>query len=102
MRRSDQLAHALRDVVGQYLQKEMEFPVDTFVTVTGTRISGDARVATVFVSVLPSARGEEVLRILLEERYALQGMVHRAVDRHPAPELHFELARDSAESDQHP
>lgn len=97
-RRSEQLAHALRDVVGHYLQREMEFPEDTLVTVTSARVSGDARVATVLVSVLPAARGTETLQILKDERYAVQGVVNRTIDRHPAPEIQFELAGDTPEA----
>jgi ribosome-binding factor A len=94
-RRTEQLAHALRDVVGRYLQKEVEFPHNTLVTITSARVSGDGRTTMLCVSVLPAARGAEVLQILQDERYAVQGMVHRAVDRHPAPEIQFELVADA-------
>lgn len=91
MRRPEQLAHALRDLVGEYVQRTTEFPHGTVVTVTRTEVGGDGKTATVFVSVLPEERQDEVLTLLQGERYALQGAVNRAIDRHAAPQVQFAL-----------
>jgi ribosome-binding factor A len=81
---------ALREVISQGLV-ELKDPRIGFVTVTGVRTSPDLRQATVFVSVLGSARKQErALAGLESSRGILQGRVNRELHLKRTPQLAFE------------
>lgn len=88
-RRTEQLAHALRDLVGAYLARSLEFPAGVLVTVTRASVSGNRRVATIFVSVYPPAEAPQALDALTQHLFEIQGEVNRAIGRRPAPRIRF-------------
>lgn len=63
------------------------------VTVSEVRVSPDLSVAKVYASIFPSARQEEVMKILEENKKALRGELGRAVAKQLriVPELDFYL-----------
>lgn len=84
---------ALREVISQGLG-ELKDPRIGFVTVTGVRTSPDLRQATVFVSVLGSARRQErALTGLESSRGILQARVNRELHLKRTPQLAFEYDR---------
>lgn len=91
MRRIEQLAHELRDIVARALPRTVEFPADVLVTVTRATVTENARSATIFLSVLPTEHGSRALLLIERARYALQGMVNKTSTRHHAPRLSFQL-----------
>lgn len=92
-KRTEQLAHGVRDAVGAYLTKNVEFPADTFVTVTRAVIAPGSGAATVYVSILPHSRTAQVLAVLERELYHLQGAVNRAIPRRPVPRIRLAVER---------
>lgn len=91
MRRSEQLAHELRDQVGTLLVERVEFPEGMIVTVSRAAVTADGRSATVYLSVLPPERGPQVLALLDARLYDLQGALYERLDRHPGPRIRFAL-----------
>lgn len=87
MRRQEQLAEVLRDIVAAYLVRHVEVPDGTLVSVTRVDMSGNRRHATVRVSVLPDAQTQQELERVRGHIYAIQGEVNRHVSAHPAPRL---------------
>lgn len=63
------------------------------VTVSEVRVSPDLSVAKVYASIFPSAKQEEVMKILEENKKALRGELGRAVAKQLriVPELDFYL-----------
>lgn len=103
MKRPEQLAHTLRDVVGAALSQALEFPRGTIVTVTRAQVAPNARSATLYVSAFPEERVQEALAAIEEHRAELQRIVNEGTGRHPAPRIRFvadpePLARDRAAS----
>lgn len=90
-RRPDQLAHALRDLVGRFLTETIEFPAGTLVTVTRADFAAHGGRATVHLSVLPPERGPAVLALLRPHLYALQGRANTALGRRHVPRLRLAL-----------
>ena len=84
---------ALREVISQGLV-DLKDPRIGFVTVTGVRTSPDLRQATVFVSVLGSARRQQrALAGLESSRGVLQGRVNQELRLKRTPQLAFEYDR---------
>lgn len=91
MRRPEQLSEYLRAIVSTFLRREVEFPADTLVTVTRVEVSHNHRSATVWISVLPTARADDALAAIAAELYALQGTVNESVKKHPVPRVRFRI-----------
>ncbi len=87
MRRVDE---AVREVISEGIG-ELQDPRVGFVTVTGVRTSPDLRQATVFISVLGSARKRErTLEGLAAAHGVLQARVARQLRMKRTPQLTFE------------
>ena len=81
---------AVREVLSESVG-ELKDPRIGFVTVTGVETSRDLRHATVYVSVLGSARKREAtLEGLQSSRGILQGRVNRELRLKRTPQLEFE------------
>ena len=90
-RRQEQLAHALRDIVAQFLSQIVEFEHDVLVTVTRTEVTSDGRSATIFISALPETYGESALHAITPHLYDLQGRVNASLGRRSSPRIQFAL-----------
>lgn len=93
MRRPEQLSAVLQKVVGAFIARRVELPEGVLATVTRVDVGRNTRGATVWVSVLPSARAEDVLATLHRHLYELQGYVNRIVQVRPTPRLSVRLDR---------
>jgi ribosome-binding factor A len=84
---------ALREVISQGVG-QLKDPRIGFVTVTGVRTSTDLRQATVYVSVLGSAKRQaKALEGLASSRAVLQEQVNRELHLKRTPQLVFEYDR---------
>lgn len=99
MTRPEQLPEYLRAVVGRFLAEELELPKGVFVTVTRVELTRGKERATVRISVLPHERAEEIIALLRERHYDLQGTVNKTVTTRPVPRVSFRLDRGPATSD---
>lgn len=82
-----------RDLAEIIRSKGMAVFSGAMVTVSEVRISPDLSIAKVYVSIFPSAKGEEVMKILQENNKALRGELGRKVasQLRIVPELDFYL-----------
>jgi ribosome-binding factor A len=86
------VSELLKRQIGEVIRRE--FPVDQvgLVTVNDVEVSGDLKLATVFVSVLGHADQQKRALALLEEgRVRIQGLVGRSVILKYTPQLRFRL-----------
>lgn len=91
MKRSEQLAHALRDLVAQFLTTDVEFGPGTLVTVTRAEVTHDGGAATIFISALPEAYGTTALQLITSHLYELQGRVNLSLGRRHSPRLRLAI-----------
>lgn len=87
-RRIEQLSVFLKEEVGKIIDRELEFPEGSLVTLTRMIISKDARYATIFFSVL-GASESDVLAVFEKNIYAIQQTLNRAVRMRPVPQIRF-------------
>lgn len=99
MPRPEQLPEYLQTVVGRFIAEELDLPEGVLATVTRVKLTGGREHATVWISVLPLERAEEILALIKRHHYALQGTVNKTVKTHAAPRIAFRLDRGPAVSD---
>lgn len=82
-----------RDLAEIIRSKGMAVFGGAMVTVSEVRISPDLSIAKVFVSIFPSAKGAEVMKILAENNRTIRGELGRKVasQLRIVPELDFHL-----------
>lgn len=92
-RRIEKLNILFRDEIASIVDREIEFDIGTFVTITRVVISSDARHATVYISVLGGGE-QDALASLEKNVYHIQQMVNRAVRMRPVPKIRFVIDED--------
>jgi ribosome-binding factor A len=88
-RRLEKLASVMRFELGKLLTREVEFPLGVLVTITSVVIPADLSVARVMISVLPFAKGKEILTILFGAVFNLQHLIRRKLKIYHVPKLEF-------------
>lgn len=99
MHREEQLEHYLQQVVAEFFLKNIEFPLETLVTVTKVELSKDRRHGLVWVSVLPDAKGPVCAGIIRKNLYFIQGEVNRMVKTRPIPRISVKMDAGPAYSE---
>lgn len=94
--RIERLNSLIRREVAGLLSREIEFPPGVFVTVTKADVSDDAENASVWVSVLPDERSDEMLASIQHRIGDIQTALNRRLVMKFVPKLTFRL--DHAEA----
>ncbi|MGH2773374.1 MAG: 30S ribosome-binding factor RbfA [Actinomycetota bacterium] len=90
--RSERVEELAREVLGEAIS-ELNDPRIGFVTITGVRLSGDLKNATVFVSVLKQEEREDTMEAIQHAAPYLRSLLGREVRMKHLPALHFEEDR---------
>lgn len=88
--RKQQLNSLIRNELANIIQREIEFPAGVLATLTKVEVGNDMEVATVFISVFPSAGKDEVLEVLKARRGEIQNLLYKRVNRIMLPPIKFE------------
>lgn len=88
--RKDRVASLLQEELGKLLLREVETP-GALVTIMGIDVQKDLEVAHVNISVLPSRKNEDVLKILHRLEKHLQFLLLRKLNIKPMPEILFRI-----------
>jgi ribosome-binding factor A len=90
-KRTDRIDQLLRQEIGDVLARDVQDPRIGFVTVTGVDTSPDLHQATVYVSVLGSAKKRDATLAGLQSSHGvLQGRVNSELHLKRTPQLTFE------------
>ncbi|HNW09447.1 MAG TPA: 30S ribosome-binding factor RbfA [bacterium] len=85
----------VNELIGQQLgliiNEEVEFPLNTIVTITAVSVSKDLHWAKVLVSVIPKEQKQLALKILAAEAINLQKILNERVVLRRVPKLQFSL-----------
>ena len=88
--RGEKLNMLLRDELGKIVDREIEFPNNTLVTLTRVITSSDLRYATIFYSVLNSDESS-AQKILAKNIYHIQQQLNRILRMRPVPKIRFAI-----------
>lgn len=94
-RRVEQINILLRELIAEILERELQFPEGSLVTVTRVSSSEDLQYADVFVSVLGAQAEEQaVLEELTRNVGNVQHLVNRKARMRPVPRITFKIDED--------
>jgi len=92
-RRREKLNNLLREELSKVLDREFEFPKNTFVTITRAEISSDGHYGNIFVSLL-GAEPENAFEILQKNIGTIQHFLNRRLRIRPVPKIRFVIDKD--------
>lgn len=95
--RIKQINELLRDEVSQLLLREIGF-TEALVTITRVDTSADLRYAKVKISILPTDKGELVLKIIERNIFDMQQKLNKRLDMKPVPKLSFRIDQTEVEA----
>ena len=81
----------LQRTFGEILLEEADVPSDVLITISKVDTTPNLRKSTVWLYITPSERGPEILAILQEQMYHLQGTLNRALHLKPLPRIFLRL-----------
>ena len=90
--RHERVSELIRKELGEIILRDLEFN-GAIMTILEVDVTKKLDYARVHVSVLPSNKADEVLKILNSQRRALQNKLLRKINIRPMPEVQFEIDR---------
>lgn len=90
-RRVEKLNNLIREELAIILERDIEFPDSTLVTVTRVVISPDGHYASAMISVMGKSEPFAVLAILEKNIYHIQQTVNRRMRVRPVPKIAFRI-----------
>jgi len=88
----------IKKEVSQILLKEIDFPIDTLVTITRVETSTDLNQAKVFFSCLPESQISDVFQILNRQIYDIQQILNKRLRMRPIPRIKFVEEEETKEA----
>lgn len=88
--RHERVSELIRKELGELILRDLEFP-GAIMTILEVDVTKKLDYARVHCSVIPSAKSEEVLKILNSQRRDLQNKLLRKINIRPMPEVQFEI-----------
>ncbi len=86
--RPERVSSLIREKLSELIERELEFP-DMLATLTEVEVAKDLENAKVGVTVFPSEKAAEAMRILEGGRPELQHRLNRLLNIKPMPRIHF-------------
>ncbi len=92
-RRIEQISILLKEELSRIIDREIEFPGETLVTITKVEVSPDKHYADILCSIL-GKQPKEALEILHKNVYNIQKLLNRKMRMRPVPKISFEIDRE--------
>lgn len=81
----------LTEEVGKILLREVDISRENLITITRVKTSSDLKNSTVYITVLPEDKEEDVLGQINKQIYFIQKILNRTLRTKPVPKLRFEI-----------
>ena len=89
MRRIEQVNDLIRAELGKIIDRDVELPERSLVTITHVITSPDLHYANVFLSVMPRKNEEEALAVFVRSVGSIQRSLNRKLRMRPVPRIKF-------------
>lgn len=86
--RPERVSSLIREELSKLIERELEFP-DMLVTLTDVNIDKKLEGAKVGVTVFPSEKSAEAMKILADAQGEMQYKLNRILNIKPMPRIHF-------------
>lgn len=94
--RPERLNELIKVELGNIFLREMDFPVDSLITITRVETAPDLMSAKVFISVFPEKLTESVFRRINAQIYFFQQKLNKRLLIRPVPRLVFQRENNTA------
>lgn len=81
----------IQRILGDILLREANVPPDVLITISRVDTTRNLKSTTVWLYIMPTERGEEIMKLIKPQMYDLQGSFNRAWESNPLPRIHFRL-----------
>jgi ribosome-binding factor A len=85
----DQVNNLIHTTINEFLSKEMEMPINTFVTISKVETSKDLRHAKILISVIPDNKRGSALRVLNKNSSRIQKYLSKNTKIKFIPKINF-------------
>ena len=92
-RRIEKINMLLKEVLAGIIDREVEFPQGSLVTLTRVSVSSDGRYASAFFSAFGVSQ-DAMLELLKKNMYTIQQLINKKLRMRPVPQIHFALDED--------
>lgn len=89
----------IKNELAKTIQREIEFPKNTIVTVMRVQADADLKKATVFLGIFPKEEEKSTLTLIRKRSPLLQGILNRTLVMRYVPELKFTIEKESDKKD---
>lgn len=89
--RIQKLNEIMKEEVGKILFRNIDIGRDTLITIPRIKISPDQKNSTIYITVFPDSKEEEVLTMISKQIYEIQKLLNRALRTKPVPRIRFEI-----------
>lgn len=89
--RMEQINHLIHTKINEFLSKDLEMPLNTFITVSKVETSKDLRHAKVLISVIPDNKRGTSLRLLNKNNKRIQKYIGQNTKIKFIPKIKFEI-----------
>lgn len=97
--RLPRLESLLRHEIGNILERELELPPDTLLTISAVEVLPDLSQARIGVSILPTEKAGVIFKLLLKSAAETQRLINQKLRLYRVPKLYFYLDHSLAEVD---
>ena len=97
--RLEKLNELIPAELGEILLREVELPAGTLVTITKAEVTGDLKLAKIWVSVLPEGSAKEVLGYLNKRAPNLRALLAKKIKIKFMPQIKFYYDKTEVEAE---
>lgn len=97
-KRIQRLNQLIKKEVAQLILREIEFPKDVLITVTGAEVTPDLKESKVYVSAIPEKNEEQALALLNRKVFLLQKKIDKRLKMRPVPKISFVKEKRTVEA----
>lgn len=89
--RVQKLNEILKEELGKILFRNIDISRDTLITIPRIKTSPDQKNSTIYITVFPDNKEEEVLTMISKQIYDIQKLLNRTLRTKPVPRIRFEI-----------
>ena len=89
--RMAQVNSNIQRIFGEILLREAHVPNDVLITISRVDTTRNLKSTTIWLYIMPTDRGEEIMKTLKPQMYDLQGSFNRIWESNPLPRVHLRL-----------
>lgn len=89
--RVEKINQLLKEVIGNILFRNLDVSRENLITISKVETSSDLKNSTIYLTVFPENKEEEVFIQIKKQIYEIQNTLNRTLRTKPVPKIRFEI-----------